>query len=494
LHSPEFWAGIVERLTPLIGVPQEALGSRWMDILASNFTRYDYVAVEAINRHASLPEWYLVQIHPNAERLCIDHFCQSAQSMQEALAHVMQRCAMTRTMPDSALLSEDAQRLELRRYGEPWVTIARLRAIKVTEQLFARGLGTLTCARRAGDPYDEILKRLKRWPGLSALELEPRTTSRGNKPFLHNEHLAIPKEWLLSARRICKLAGKEQSTNLAQKVAAAALDAPSWNHLASPHGDLSPELVTPWALYKTPSRESPIACYRNPFDGIADLASRFATLTDKWNRIVFEDPGGAARYCEYSFRSRPMSNAPHEADGSEPAICLTAIECVPEVDYSFLQKAAIALSSGSGTDILELFGGQLNHSERAIHDDALNSEQHLVTDSGWRFTLRGETETAKPQLRAWRLDGHGQAIFDTCVPIYKGLLLYYSDLNAHVLSSDYDGASPRALIRNLSKPSVKVIQTVLNETRPRTMTRDALGERDRNALDRLIAEEKHANS
>lgn len=90
--------------------------------------------------------------------------------------------------------------------------------------------------------------------------------------------------------------------------------------------------------------------------------------------------------------------------------------------------------------------------------DASKQHELVSVDGFYRFTSE-DTERGESVWVHYRC---GTEAWTAGVPRYKGEVRHYADLDVYVLSQDYDGKMPRAVLRGLSQSTVAALRQVLH--------------------------------
>jgi hypothetical protein len=280
---------------------------------------------------------------------------------------------------------------------------------------------------------------------------------------------------------------------LVESVAAAALYAPSWNHLAR-MGDGSAALLQPWYvrqgddIYSTPN-----GVYADVADAFADTLLRLTKeYAAKWQGISLEGghsfPSSMPIYWFRKQMRSASSAAVRISQDDSSDVAVYPLLLVERPKPGRLAQVNQALT-GEAEDMARLFGIGLPRDVKSRMLDDLAGQILIAEEAEWRFTRAGGPNHIDTMIWAYRLDGNGNCVETTCVPAYKGLLLSHRRSGTHVLSADYDGRHPVAVLHGLSPSVVAPIRACLPDTNVRRITFDEskLNERDRRAFDALLA-------
>lgn len=459
------WDDMCRRLEPLLGDVRSALGPQWHEKAEALFTEADFIVADAVLRRSAPPNWFLIQFAPAGLHLDGEGdglLC--APSWLEAVAVVLGACESNRCLPSRVAYDEGPRVLRLYVGEDLLVTVTPLIAEPVRPVLRQRAMGTICGLRKSGAPAAELLKRVRRWPGLSNVVDGARRDSHELQEFRERmAHHPIPSEWLLSARLLWDICDKaDPSTAEAQAVAAAALGAHSWNHLAGPYGDLSARLLQPWCKYKD---DTVCGFHADAIDAVADLLA-------KAPQTPISDRAGISLGSQYSFHAPDYvptyTLSEHSLDLGVASTDLQQIAVYPVMraqapTVSLLDRVR-NLTVCCSEDIAALFGVGLPMDVKARMLDERSSEVLIVQDGQWRFTQTGNPMDKETRLWVYRVSSDGNIAGCAAVPTYKGQLQTHRETGFHVLCADYDGAHPVAVIDGLSPLAVAQVRANLPDT------------------------------
>lgn len=483
------WDDMCLRLEPLLGDVRTALGAQWHEKAEALFTEADLVVAEAVLRHPKFtPDWFVIRYEQSARHLDGDGDGLScAPSWTEALAVVLGACETNRCLPSRVEYDQDRRTLRLFVQTGPLVTVEPLAVSYVSPQARQRAMTTICGLRKADDVQVELLKRASRWPGMHRIVHADSPARREIQDFREQmAHHPIPREWLLSARLLCITCGKtDPSTATVQAVAAAALGAQSWNHLAAPHGDLSARLLQPWYVCKD---DAPYSFHADAIDAFADLLMQAPQWMADWSRaeLTSRYSFGALDYMPtytLSEPAPPSSSATHDERQLAVYPVIRAVEPADE-----LVERVAGVATGGSELISSLFGIGLPLDDKARMLDERAHEILIVEEGEWRFTRTGDPREEGTLLWAYRVGPDGNSLGSAAVPTYKGLLQSHRESGTYVLCADYDGAHPVAVIHGLSPTAAAQVRSNLPDTAGRSMEfqEDARRPRDREDFRKLL--------
>lgn len=466
------WDLMCRRLESLLGDVAELLGSRWFVTLERLFSEADLDAA-AVLRGGSLPhpDWFVMRYTEAGRRIDGEEtgiVC--APSQQAAIASLLAACESARFMP-TKVVHDSAQRSWQLFAGQALlVTVSPLIVKEVSAKLRARAFGTLKCLRAAKNPAVEFLKRLRRWPHLAQVQQDEELDADSVLAMLERmAHLPCPAEWLLSARMLCKACGLvKPDSAFIEKVAAAALGAPSWNHLAGSFEVRRMGLMQPWSVHGEANAYGEVyGCYADGFDALADAAIRLPhEFVTGWESVSFRSTPGFSLtdyLPTFGFRERFLdgNRSPIESFGDSIWISPIVRAQAPERDA--IERVERALSEGDDA-IAALFGAKVAGDVRARLMDERSGETLVAQDGPWRVVRTGDPMKHGTYLFVYRVDENSNAMAAAAVPTYKGLLQTHRRTGHHVLCSDYDGKMPVAVLKGLSPTAVALIRANLPST------------------------------
>jgi hypothetical protein len=382
---------------------------------------------------------------------------------------VLGACESNRCLPSRVAYDEGQRILRLYVGEDLLVTVTPLLVEAVRPEARKRAMSTICGLRKSADPSPELIKRVRRWPGLSSVvEADHREPHEMQKFRERMAHHPVPSEWLLSARLLCGLCGRaEPSTAEIQAVAAAALGAQTWNHVAAPYGDFSARVLQPWYLNKN---DAACGFYADAIDAVADLLAKAPRAwAAGWSGVEldsqysFTGPDYVPTYTlsELALESVPAPSNPRSI-AAHPVIRAQA-------PADTLVERVEGRTIGCSEDIAALFGVGLPVDVKARMLDERSDEVLIVQDGQWCFTRTGDPKEVGTMLWASRVGSDGNSVGRAAVPTYKGLLQTHRETGLYVLCADYDGAHPVAVIDGLSPMAAAQVRANLPDTTERRM-------------------------
>lgn len=484
------WGLMCERLAPLLGDVPAALGPTWHEKLEALYSEADLaVASQILSGRRGGPDWFVTRYAPAGRRLDDDRegmVC--APSWRHAVAALIQNCEDVRCLPSRVSYDRARRTLQLFVGDALLATIAPISMTRVNDSLRRRALSTASGLRKSACAQEELLKRVRRWPQLAELEGQPlRDVSEMQTYREQMAHHPLPKEWLASARLLCGACGRDDVTAATlQEVAAIALGASSWNHLAGPYGDHSSGLLQPWYLCKD---DSPCMFYADVFDALADL---LGAASQQWGKLAtpltFD-----SHYCFSTLDYVPCYTISEKSGGdaiqalSTPRLAVYPIILGPSCPPELLDRIPSSASS-SDDNIAPLFGIGLSLGAKSRMLDEKAGQVLIVQDGEWRFTRTGDPRDKSTTLWVYRIGADGNSISEAAVPTYKGLLQRHPATGNYVLCADYDGAHPVAVIGGLSPVAAERVRAYLPDTTEDNLVfrEERRRSRDRAAFGRLL--------
>lgn len=476
------WDEMCVRLEPLLGNVKGALEPQWHEKAEAFFTEADFAVADAIlSGTESTPDWFIIRYTPAGRHLDDEgDSVACAASWSDGLAVLLRACETNRSLPTQVECDGASRTLRLFVGKELLATLLPLPAAYISRELRKRALGTITGLRKSVDTDAELLKRVRRWPELSALGAVESQAGHEMHEFRERmAHHPIPLEWLQSARMLCAACSKPESdTATVQAVAATALGATSWNHVAAPHGEFSARLLQPWYVSKD---DEICAFHADAIDAVADLFTRGAKVwAEGWAGIILESHYGitAPDYVPIYMLREPSQDTTRGAfDGRQVAVYPVSRS---EAEAEVLMRVA-GVTPESTDAIAALFGIGLPIDVKARMLDERSDEILIVQEGPWRFTRSGDPLDQNTSIWVHRVGIDGNCLWSAAVPAYKGLLQTHRETGFYVLCADYDGAHPVAVIDGLSPSAVAQVKAYLRDT---TEDRLDFREENRSARDR----------
>lgn len=459
------WAEMCRRLEPLLGDVKGALGARWHEKAEAFFTEADFEVAEAIlSGSTPAPDWFIIRYTPAGRHLNGDNDSVScAPSWSHALAALLHGCESNRSLPNRVECDVSTRTLCLFVGDELLATLMPLSVAYVSPDLRQRALSTICGLRKSADPAAELVKRVRRWPGMSTLVAAESFAGHEMHEFRERmTHHPIPREWLQSARMLCAACSKSNpDTSTVQAVAAAALGARSWNHLAGPYGDFSARLLQPWYVIKD---DEIFGFHADVIDAFADLLTRGSrTWTAGWAGIVLNcrDSITAPDYVPVYTLSEPAQDASTQSFDERQIAVYPVGRSEPKDDV--LSRVA-GVTPAATEAISALFGIGLPVDVKARMLDERSGEILVVQDGPWRFTRTGDPLDQHTLIWVHRVGADGNSLWSAAVPAYKGLLQTHRETGFYVFCADYDGAHPVAVVDGLSPATVAQVRANLPDT------------------------------
>jgi hypothetical protein len=459
------WDVMCRRLEPLLGDVKAALGPRWHERAEAFFNEADFQVADAIlGGLGDVPDWFVIRYTRAGQHLDAEGDTVScAPSWSDALAVLLGACESKRSLPSHVECDGTARTLRIFVGEELLATVMPLPVTYLSPELRKRALSTICGLRKSADANAELRKRARRWPGMSALVAGESRADHEMQEFRERmAHHPIPREWLQSARMLCAACSMDNpSTSTVQAVAAAALGAKTWNHLAGPHGDFSARLLQPWYVSKD---DEICAFHADAIDAFADLFTRGPRLwTAGWAGVALDSGCSitAPDYVpKYTFIELSQNTPGTVTDGLQVGVYPVS-RSAPEAKV----LARVADVTPADTDaIAALFGIGLPIDVKARMLDERSQETLIVQDGLWRFTRAGDPLDQGTSICVHRVGSDGNSVWSAAVPAYKGLLQIHRATGFYVFCADYDGAHPVAVIDGLSPVAAAQVRSNLGDT------------------------------
>jgi hypothetical protein len=453
----QFWEALNRRLIPHVGSLPIKFGTGWYDTFERCFTRSDFYAVAMARANKRRPvTWCVVHLFGEGLRLMDEDDKMSCSSWEKAIGYLAGRCIAVGLWPDSFKLDEERGSVELLLRGEALALIREHGPVtKPPGGQETRAKSTIVGLRDEQDWVLDLHKRMKRWPGLKELGLsKDPTLSEACK------HLPLPSEWLRCAKRLGRVAGiASVDTNKAQEIAAAVFDEPSWHHLCAlaseGTGALEWEYVSgPWFAGLTANGNDTIESIVSTspytaFRSFIELASEEISINQN---LEF-----CAGTCTHNML-RLHVQSPTEAWKSPQTSVDFGKVPVASVDEQLIQKLPISLENGLHACLKALFGAPLPSADWLAERDTLLDRKFLIRDGLWRFS-----KDSRKMLVAEELDANGFVNQQALIPTYKGGIYWHPELGAHVLTYDYDGKRPVAIMKGIQQKTVDILAHHLHD-------------------------------
>ena len=470
--TKDFWDALKARLLPILGDVETTLGYTWMDQFENCFSRADFWALAAAKKSKSGFDWHLIELFDAAEEIVDDESIMAADSRAEAIAYLLYQCTEHGVWPDAVQCHADDGRIEFASGGQPFAVIRRLPPSAVSIEVCERVEGTLLGLRKAAKLNTEFTKRLRRWPGLSKID----SNDEGLKHL--DFHLPDTSEWLLSAKKLATLSGLPAlTTSQAQNLAAIAFGELSWNHLCGhlKHVEASRSLVSlccPWYIYQG---------YDDKVDDSTvyqEFSEAFATFLGKAKEIVStrNDPQqfiqavstttGLPYFQLVCGKGETPTTKQLLSGDWDHGIKLGIQPVTPiETDDVWLARVKSATQKGDLEPVLvSLFQIKQDASQKHKFRLAEKQLELIVKDGPWIFSFESENSLNEQRLEALYTNQAGNTLFAATAKLRKAQLTWNEGLEAYVLSSEYDGKKPVAIIRSISKESAQMIRSHFHDS------------------------------
>ena len=372
------WGKIRRRVEPLLGDLEGHF--RWHFVLDQLFTAEDLRVAAHVTREGDAPSnWFAVQPLAPRRQDSYDFETRYAPSFVEAIASLLDECRRLSMLPSSVSLDLSGKALELWSGAQPMFRVSRMNLRAVSDAQRARSEGTVIGLRKFDDPGTELLRRVRRWPGLTGVVLKGERYSKDSDradsfPSAEYPHHAVPKEWLLSVRALCARCGHpDPSRSFLEAVTAAVFDVPTWNHLASKwRGRASNAAFGPWRIAfakGSSSKAQECGFYADGIDAVADL------LTRAPNEFIAGRPQAALTFSsghgipEYGLHD-PASSGPNSQRGDGGwSVWAARLEKMPEPEDGSAAAVKTALTQPTRAMLESLFAIGRPEAERLNQGD-----------------------------------------------------------------------------------------------------------------------------
>jgi hypothetical protein len=123
----------------------------------------------------------------------------------------------------------------------------------------------------------------------------------------------------------------------------------------------------------------------------------------------------------------------------------------------WLARVQSAVGDNIESGLRGLLQMELSPSEKHRFRNAEMQQTLVAQEAGWLFSVDQHDVTDGRYLRATLVDDGGNKLCAAGAKLRKAELNWNSDLAAYVLSSEYDGKHPVAIIKGISKKTAKLV-------------------------------------
>lgn len=460
------WSAIEANLRSVFGDPNVLWnGNRarpgkyaWIPVFDRAFSNADFIAA----RHARLGSspaalagaWY-VEFHIAGYNACPSSEVMWAQTQDEALAYLHWACHDTSVFPDTVHVAANTFCTSLSQ--QPFATVApmRPRPRTIGTPTHRRAQSTLFGLAKSENPYEQLLRRLRRWPGMGRLENDETAGRHRRVP-----HVPDPGEWLNQAQGLLSLAGLPTDHATCQRLVACVLDAASFNFAIAGRSDDMSALAGPWIVKRSypDGSQKVLGFFVDAFDGLAGLIGHFEE--------VF--PGGGPAYLEVDSTSMLHSLSICIRDtpalsmqGTRLTLQQLSCTCIERSDASF-EAVAAARKDESGELMKELFGVGLAGQDR-IAQSLAERGYSLIGRHGRHHFVLWRKKGAEDCVGCMTFDDNGNAADGSFAACYKGSLAYVPAVGCWALFSDYNEREPVAVFRDIAPDFARKINEYFPE-------------------------------
>lgn len=464
--SGNFWTPLGARLRA-VGVDLEArYGQDWMDVFEGAFSKWDLTSARlAMDAEAMNGPWIVDLGLAVADRLASSDFTVYSDSLNDALAFLLSRATAESLFPDAVRWDEAKQAIRFEVAGEIWAHVFHAKPEATSDATRSRAASTLLCVRRHTQPGEELLRRLRRWPGMADL-VEEETPGRGLERSARRNYVPDPKEWRASAKTLLDQLELSAGEKQIQQLCCAVFAAPSWNHLVAAFNKYRAAGMQPCAVIEDRGDYNYrlVGIYADYFDALPHFLHAAAVQAPTWGGIRFEDLGSHGSP-SYYLRAPSLS---HNARWAAPSVNLSMLCRVSDEDEDrrnrLVVDSMIASEGGISQRLLEelFFIGASSISRRTMVEKS-RQLQPIAEENGWRFHVwSGGIE---PCLMVERVNASGnrltQAVF---VPLRKAQIRLVKSAGLYVVTGEYDGDRPEAVM-DISSTTAKLVASSLPEMR-----------------------------
>ena len=462
-----FWDGVLARVKPILGDVRQKFGEFWIDPLAACFARPDWWAIRmAARTGGKVPHWYVLEWHEAALEITRDDdYLVAGESREECLAHLADRCTFDGVWPTSFAYQQDDDRTSFTLGDMPFAVIRPVAAPgTVDERTRSRVESTLLGLGKGLSQQAEFERRLAKWPGLANICSESFPL-----PQKAVCHWPCPSEWLASARMLLDAAGLANAgTAHAQALAAAAFGFKSWMHLcglvpSSAHKSAWWSMCTPYYVHgEDASDHATIRVYQDAVEGFLDLQSRASLACERQRGVEVSYSSTLIGLPCISLQSPPPPPSPEWAVPlQDTLVCLSPVNSA-EYEDSSMARVLTATKDGYVRGLSRLFMIDEPVEDKRKRRAAQRGHVDVAFDGPWHFYVREKPGPAAFFAELFREDG--RKIGATGFSVHKGAILWDSDVDGFILTSEYHGRKPVAILRGLSAATIAQIRKALPES------------------------------
>lgn len=462
--SDAFWTGVRARIEPILGDVRQKFGKFWIDQIEASFPRTDWMAVQQATTHGGkLPSWYVLEWHEAALEVCgDDDYLVAGESREECLAHLADRCTYEGIWPTSFTYQERGDKTTFTLNNMLFAVIRPVASpTPLDDRKRSRVESTLLGLEQAESQTFEFKRRFAKWPGVENICAESFPSPREPRC-----HWPCPSEWLASARLLLRAAGLPDSgTAQAQALAAAAFGQKSWNHLcglmpADSHKSAWWSMCCPYYVHEEDAGDhSTIRVFQDVVEGFIDFHSRAARACGHRDGVEISYSRSPRGLPCITLESEPAPPSPEWALPRQDTLaCLLPVNPVVFEDV-WLERVCDATKDGYIPGLSRLFmidePIETKRERRAVD----RGHVEIAFDGPWHFFIM--EEPAPIVLFAELYSADGRKIGTAGVSVHKGAVLWDSDLDSFILTSEYHGRRPVAILKGLSNETVAKLKQAL---------------------------------
>lgn len=430
---------------------------------------------------------FIIRFSDAAEPLIETDNLRWAESLEEAVAYVLERCRKGMTLPDAVQFDAQNGAVTATLAGQPFFDIFRMPSASTpSSALLKRAHSTLVGFRKAEHPEAELCSRIASWPGASRITwpgggVRPVDPSQS----VRLPHLPVPAEWLHTARTILEQSTLPSDTDSAQRLVAATFGAKDFNTLVHSSSEVAAGLAGPWvsSLWVGGSVEHVFSA--DPYTAFCDLIQLFRSRCTTWPQAVLRLTDSTHLHS----LSLVIENGEHTlASAPDSYLIMSQLLCGWPEEHGNVEAARIALHDVSGGLLSGLFLAGEATTDRLVDHLVRHQLQVVATSEPWAFALKqnGPAGFFDKQLYVLRISSLGNVAKFDRVPCYKGSLVFDAGNQCWILFRDNGHTRPTAVMRTLLPEAIKVVHLHLPDSQKPYFGVDDEGKR---GVTRLLSEQ-----
>lgn len=443
--------------------PHQQFADEWERIFDRAFTRSDLTLARSALQSRSIEPAWIIDIGPASDLLPTTDFTICADTVEDALAFLLCRAIDESYFPDSVRWDETNEAIHFKVRGKVWADVFPLRPRPQTGAVRSRAASTLLGVRGRTLPEEELLRRLRRWPGTAAIQAVDRERLRDD---VRDTHIPDPREWLLSAKILLEQMGLKADQMAVQRLVCAVFGAPSWNHLVAAVTKYRASGSLPCAVLAA-DRDGDyrlVGVYADYFDALPHYLHTAVSLATDWpgmNLELIENHGAPSLY---------LRSPADGSDGrwSSANVVLTMLDKATDLEDDQRNRQAVAsmiATEGSLSEAVleELFmiGRPLSARRQLV--DGVGRLRLVAEDSGWRF--HECTQPHERYLMVERVDESGNRIHRAVFVLYRKAQIHLVEsAGLYAITGEYNGRRPEAAVR-ISAATAQLLAKTMPEMR-----------------------------